>query len=89
MIYDKIKRNQNNIVDIKNKVLVSYINGPKVEILGSYESTYRIEFIDKKTNIRHFESELKTNHWGEVLYLMSLQQQMVTESKVIKELILT
>ena len=29
MIYDKIKRNQNNIVDIKNRVLISYVKGPK------------------------------------------------------------
>ena len=43
MIYDKIKRNQNNIVDIKNRVLISYINGPKVEILGSIDATYKIE----------------------------------------------
>ena len=64
MIYDKIKRNQNNIVDIKNRVLVSYINGPKVEILGSKEATYNVQFIDTKTNIKHFESELKTNHWA-------------------------
>ena len=64
MIYDKIKRNQNNIVDIKNKVLISYINGPKVEILGSIDATYKVEFIDTKTNIKHFESELKTNHWA-------------------------
>ena len=64
MIYDKIKRNQNNIVDIKNRVLVSYINGPKVEILGSKKATYNVQFIDTKTNIKHFESELKTNHWA-------------------------
>jgi len=64
MIYDNIKRNKDNILDIKNKILISYVNGPRVEILGSYESTYRIEFIDKKTNIIHFESELKTNHWA-------------------------
>ena len=38
MIYDKIKRNQNKyITDIKNRVLISYVKGPRVEILGSIE----------------------------------------------------
>jgi len=64
MIYDKIKRNKNNIVDIKNKVLISFIKGPRIEILGSIEATYKVQFIDKKTNIVHFETELKTNHWA-------------------------
>ena len=64
MIYDNIKRNQNNILDIKNKVLLSYINGPRVEILGSVDSEYKVQFIDNKTNRIEFETELKTNHWA-------------------------
>jgi len=64
MIYDNIKRNKNNIVEIKDYVKIDYVNGPCVEILGSENSTYKIEFIDKKTNIKHFESEIKTNHWA-------------------------
>ena len=40
------------------------LKGLRVEILGSIDATYKIEFIDTKTNIKHFESELKTNHWA-------------------------
>ena len=64
MIYDNIKRNNNNIVEIKDYVKVDYVNGACVEILGSENLTYRVEFIDKKTNFIHYETELKTNHWA-------------------------
>ena len=64
MIYDKIKRNPNNIIDIKNMVSISYVYGPKVEILGKINETYRVEFIDKKTNFIHFETEIQNNHWA-------------------------
>ena len=66
MIYDNIKRNINNIVEIKDYVKIDYVYGPCVEILGSEKSTYKVEIIDKKTNIIHYETELKTKYW----YLM-------------------
>jgi autotransporter strand-loop-strand O-heptosyltransferase len=65
MIYNKITRNNNNIVNIKNRVLVSYVYGPKVEILGNTNETYRVQFIDKKRNIVHFETDIKNNHWAQ------------------------
>jgi autotransporter strand-loop-strand O-heptosyltransferase len=64
MIYDKIKRNTNNIVDIKNRVSISYVYGPKVEILGNIDEEYRVEFIDKKTNFILFETTIRNNHWA-------------------------
>ena len=64
MIYDNIKRNKNNILDIKNKVFISYIRGPRVEIIGSIDTTYKIEFIDKKDNSIKFETYIKNNHWA-------------------------
>ena len=64
MIYNDIKRNINNIVEIKDYVKIDYVYGPCVEILGSEKSTYKVEIIDKKTNIIHYETELKTNHWA-------------------------
>ena len=63
MIYNDIKRNSNNILNIQNKISISYVYGPKVEILGNIDKTYRIEFIDKKTNIIHYQAEIKNNHW--------------------------
>ena len=64
MIYTNIKRNTNNIVEIKNMVHISYIQGPTINITGSQEATYRVQFLDKKTNIVHFETEIKNNHWA-------------------------
>ena len=64
MIYKKIKRNQNNILNIKNRVSISYVYGPKVEILGNLDETYRVEFIDKATNVIQFETEIKNNCWA-------------------------
>ena len=64
MIYDKIKRNTNNIVDIKDYIKIDYVYGPCVEILGSEDLTYKVDFIDKSTNFIHYDPEIKTNHWA-------------------------
>ena len=63
MIYNRIKRNKNNIVEIKNYVKTSYVYGPRVEILGDTDELYKVQFINKKTNSIEFETEIKTNHW--------------------------
>jgi len=68
MIYGNIKRNSNNIVDIKNKILISYVRGPRIEILGSIDTTYKVEFIDKKDNSIKFQTEIKNNHWAKSNY---------------------
>jgi autotransporter strand-loop-strand O-heptosyltransferase len=64
MIYDNIKRNKNNILDIKNKVLISYVKGARVEVLGNIDSTYKVQFINKDKNTIEFETEIKNNHWA-------------------------
>jgi autotransporter strand-loop-strand O-heptosyltransferase len=64
MIYDNIKRNKDNIVVIKNKILISYVRGPKIEILGSNTASYKVEFLDKKDNSVKFQTEIKNNNWA-------------------------
>ena len=64
MIYDNIKRNKNNIVDVKNKVSISYVKGATINITGNIPATYTVQFIDKKTNVTHFETTIKNNHWA-------------------------
>jgi len=64
MIYDNIKKNNNNIVEVKNKVTISYVKGPTINISGSIPSTYRVQFLDKRNNKIHFETEIKNNHWA-------------------------
>ena len=64
MIYDNIKRNSNNIVDVKNKVYVSYVRGPRVEIVGNADTTYKVEFIDNFDKTIKFETYIRNNHWA-------------------------
>lgn len=64
MIYDNIKLNHNNITLIKNKVLVSFIKGPKVEITGDIVETYEVEFINKHTDKLLFKTTIKNNQWA-------------------------
>lgn len=47
---------------IKNRVIINYIEGPKVEIIGDYDETYLVEFLDEENNIVHSQS-IKNNHW--------------------------
>jgi autotransporter strand-loop-strand O-heptosyltransferase len=68
MIYDNIKRNKTNIVDIKNKIFISYVRGPRIEIIGSNSITYKVEFIDKRDNTIKFQTEIKNNNWAKSNY---------------------
>ena len=87
MIYDNIKRNNNNIVEIKDYVKIDYVNGACVEILGSENLTYRVEFIDKKTNFVHYETELKTNHWAKsnIRYFVDWRIRVWQNDKLVVE----
>lgn len=46
-----------------NKIHISYLNGPKVEILGAKPENYIIEFIDSKTSEVVFSNTIKNNMW--------------------------
>jgi len=63
MIYDNLKKNKNNIVEVKNKVIIHFVKGPYVEIKGSTNSEYKVEFIDNKTNKIHYVATIKNNCW--------------------------
>lgn len=63
MIYDNLVKNKKNIVQIKNKVLYHFVNGPFIEIKGNIQQDYLVKFIDKKTNKILFETTIKNNMW--------------------------
>ena len=46
-----------------NTVDVTYFEGPKVEILGDYDSSYFVEFIDSKTNKVVYSQTISNNMW--------------------------
>jgi autotransporter strand-loop-strand O-heptosyltransferase len=47
----------------RNKVIVNFNNGAKVEILGKYKTSYDVEFIDKSTNVSVHKSTISNNMW--------------------------
>ena len=63
MIYDNLKKNKNNIVEVKNKVIIHFVKGPYVEIKGNTNSEYKVEFIDNKTGRVHYSTTIKNNCW--------------------------
>ena len=46
-----------------NKIIVSYLEGPKVEILGSNKEEYFVEFIDSRTDKVIHSSTIENNMW--------------------------
>ena len=54
--------NKHNEID-NNKIKISYIDGPRVEIIGDFYKTYYIEFIDGEGNVR-FSDTITNNMWS-------------------------
>jgi len=46
----------------KNEIKISYIDGPKVEIIGDIDEKYDIEFLDENNNVIHKDT-IKNNMW--------------------------
>ena len=40
MIYDNLVKYKNNIMEIQNKVIYHFVNGPYIEIKGNKSKTY-------------------------------------------------
>jgi autotransporter strand-loop-strand O-heptosyltransferase len=64
MIYTNLTKNKNNIVDVQNKVFTHFVNGPFVEITGTINEEYKVQFIDKSTNTIRFETKIGNNNWA-------------------------
>ena len=64
MIYDKLKKNKNNITEVTNRVSCHFVRGPFVEITGNVNEEYVVQFIDKTTNQIRFETTIGNNNWA-------------------------
>ena len=64
MIYDNLKKNKNNIIDVQNKINIHFVKGPYVEITGPKSAEYKIEFIDNKNGKILYKSSIGTNCWS-------------------------
>jgi autotransporter strand-loop-strand O-heptosyltransferase len=47
---------------IKNEIKISYLDGPKVEIIGEKQEQYIVEFLDENNNIIHTDT-ITNNMW--------------------------
>jgi autotransporter strand-loop-strand O-heptosyltransferase len=63
MIYDNIIKNENNIVEVKNKVNVHFVRGPFVEVAGPKIARYRVDFFDNRTGKLLYQSDIGNNCW--------------------------
>lgn len=50
-------------IEDKNEIIVTYNNGPKVEIIGDINKEYFVEFIDKSCNCVIYKDTIKNNMW--------------------------
>jgi autotransporter strand-loop-strand O-heptosyltransferase len=58
-LYKKTKKMQR-----QNRILTSFIDGPKVEILGQDKKKYIVNFIDKDKNEIIYGTEINNNMWS-------------------------
>ncbi len=63
MIYDNLIKNKNVRREVRNALLVHFINGPFVEIKGPKQAEYKVDFINNKTGETHFSTTMKNNCW--------------------------
>lgn len=68
MIYDNLIKNINNIVEVKNEIKVHFVKGAFVEINGSKEANYKVEFINNTNKEVLHTSLIKNNMWTRCNY---------------------
>ena len=64
MIYDNLVKLEDNIREIKNTAIFNFIKGAYVEIKGSQPKEYKVQFIDSKTNVTHFQTTIANGQWA-------------------------
>ena len=62
-MYENLNKNENIIQYVKPMFIVNFINGPYLEIINSVGSNYDVSFIDKKTGILHYSTNISDNCW--------------------------
>ena len=71
-----------------NKIEVSFLNGPKVEILGDFKKDYFVEFLDENDNVIH-SSTIQNNMWTKCGRKYYTKWKIKVNGEVIDELDLT
>jgi autotransporter strand-loop-strand O-heptosyltransferase len=88
-ILDFTKRNKeqiSNFKENKNKVVITYLDGPKVEIIGQQKKKYRVEFINKETSKVLYSSEIDNNMWTACSIRYYIPWQIKINGEIYEEL---
>ena len=64
MIYDNLIKLEDNIREVKNSFIFNFVRGAYIEIKGSQPKTYKVQFIDQKTNHIHYQTEISNGQWA-------------------------
>jgi autotransporter strand-loop-strand O-heptosyltransferase len=72
----------------KNEIKISYINGPKVEIIGDNDEEYNVEFLDEKNNIIHKDT-ITNNMWTKCSRAYYTKWKIKVNGNIIDEFNLT
>lgn len=75
--YKKSKRN--------NEIVISYLDGPKVEIKGDYLENYFVEFLDENDNVV-YSSTIQTGMWTSCSKKYYIRWKIRINGKVVHEL---
>lgn len=62
-IYEETNITNINTITPKNKIIYTYINGAKVEILGNDEKKYKVEFINNDSKEIEYSTYINNNNW--------------------------
>lgn len=62
-IYSVTKIKNYDFILRQNKVIISFNDGAKVEILGDDKRTYRIEFINQDNGVTEYSTYITNNQW--------------------------
>ena len=68
-----------------NSINVTYFEGPKVEILGDYDSSYFIEFINSKTNKVIHSQTITNNMWSSCSKKYHIDWIIKVNGKIVSE----
>ncbi len=63
-IYDEIKTNDDIYRIIEPTISIDFINGPKVNISDAPGDTFVVSFIDSKTGVTHYITEIDNGCWA-------------------------
>lgn len=67
MIYENIEKRKDNIRELTNDLIIHFVNGAYVEVVGFFEASYRVVFYDNDNGNVLYSDTIKNNMWTKCL----------------------